>query len=284
MQPEISGRVVSINFKEGTNVKSGALLVKLFDGDLQAQLKKLAVQLTIAEATEKRQKELLDIKGTSQQDFDNASLSVNNIKADMELLKVRISQTEVRAPFSGRLGFRNISLGAYVNPSTIITNISQLDVIKVEFAIPEKYAPEMLPNKILTLHTADQTNVYYATVIASQNLISAETRNLSVKAIVKKPDASLTPGTFVEVNIGLGYNANAIMVPTEAVIPSTRTKRVIVMREGKAVFQDINTGYRDATRVEIIGSISPGDTIITSGLLSIKDGMPCKVKIVKKIN
>ena len=282
MQPEISGRVVSINFKEGTNVKAGALLVKLFDGDLQAQLKKLAVQLTIAEATEKRQKELLAINGTSQQDYDNASLNVNNIKADMDLLKVRIAQTEVRAPFNGKLGLRNISLGAYVNPSTIITNISQLNVIKVEFAVPEKYAHEMLPNKILTLHTADQDKVYYATVIASQNLISAETRNLLVKAIVKNPDQRITPGIFVEVSVGLGYNANAIMLPTQAIIPSTRTKRVIVLRDGKAVFQDVKTDFRDASRIEVTEGVNLGDTIITSGLLTIKEGMACKVTLEKK--
>ena len=282
MQPEISGRVVSINFKEGTNVKAGALLVKLFDGDLQAQLKKLAVQLTIAEATEKRQKELLAINGTSQQDYDNASLNVNNIKADMALLKVRITQTEVRAPFTGRLGLRNISLGAYINSSTIITNISQVNVIKVEFAVPEKYAHEMLPNKIATLHTADQAKVYYATVIASQNNISAETRNLLVRAVVKDPDNRITPGTFVEVSIGLGYNANAIMIPTQAIIPSTRTKKVIVLREGKAVFQDVKTDFRDASRIEVTEGIALGDTIITSGLLSIKEGMACKVILSKK--
>jgi membrane fusion protein, multidrug efflux system len=282
MQPEISGRVVSINFKEGTYVKAGTLLVKLFDGDLQAQLKKLAVQLTIAEATEKRQKELLAINGTSQQDFDNASLNVNNIKADMDLLKVRIAQTEVRAPFNGKLGLRNISLGAYVNPTTIITNISQMNVIKVEFSVPEKYAHEMLPNKVLTLRTANQDKDYYATVVASQNLISAETRNLLVKAIVKNPDQKITPGTFVQVSVGLGYNANAIMIPTQAVIPSTRTKKVIILREGKAAFQDVKTDFRDASRIEVTEGVILGDTIITSGLLSIKEGMACKVVLEKK--
>ncbi len=282
MQPEISGRVVSINFKEGTYVKAGALLVKLFDGDLQAQLKKLAVQLSIAEATEKRQKELLAINGTSQQDYDNAALNVSNIKADMELLKVRIAQTEVRAPFNGKLGLRNISLGAYVNPTTIITNISQMDVIKVEFAVPEKYAHEMLPNKVLTLRTADQTREYYATVIASQNNISTETRNLMVRAVVKDPDNRITPGTFVEVRVNLGYNANAIMVPTQAILPSTRTKKLIVLKGGKAVFKEVKTDFRDASRIEITEGISLGDTIITSGLLSIKEGMACKVNLTEK--
>ncbi len=281
MQPEISGRVVTINFKEGSFAKSGSLIVKLFDGDLQAQLKKLSVQLDIAEATEKRQKELLAINGTSQQDYDNAVLSVSNIKADMDLLKVRITQTEVRAPFDGRLGLRNISLGAYVTPSTIITNISQVNTIKVEFMVPEKYAYEMKTGKTVTLETAEKGRQYIAVVLASQNLISAETRNLLVKAVVKNPDNKLTPGSFVQVKVGVGINNMAIMVPTQAVIPSTRAKRLIVVREGKASFQEVATGFRDSAMVEVTGPIRPGDTIITSGLLSIKEGMPVQVKIAK---
>ncbi len=284
MQPEISGRVVSINFKEGSFVRKGTLLVKLFDGDLQAQLKKLAVQLELAQATERRQKELLAINGTSQQDYDNAILNVSNIKADMDLLKVRIVQTEIRAPFDGKLGLRNISLGAYVTPSTIITNIAQVNTLKVEFTVPEKYAHEMLPNKILTFHTSGDPKVYYATVTAAQNLISAETRNLLVRAIVKAPDSRISPGTFVEVSIGLGYNANAILVPTQAIIPSTRSKKVIILQEGKATFREVKTDFRDALRIEVTEGISLGDTIITSGLLTIKEGMPCKVVIDKKLN
>ncbi|MCU0389303.1 MAG: efflux RND transporter periplasmic adaptor subunit [Chitinophagaceae bacterium] len=279
MQPEISGRVVSINFKEGSFVKAGTLLVKLFDADLQAQLRKLDVQLDIAEATAKRQKELLAINGTSQQDYDNAVLNVSNIKADMDLLKVRIAQTEVRAPFDGKLGLRNISLGAYVTPATIITNISQLNTIKVEFTVPEKYAPEMIPGKTVTIATADRNKMYAATVIASQNLISTDTRNLLLRAVVKNPDTYLTPGVFVQVKIGVGQNESAIMIPTQAVIPSTRDKRIIVLRDGKAVFQTINTGFRDSAKVEISGGIRPGDTIVTTGLLSIKEGMPVIVKI-----
>lgn len=281
MQPEISGKVVSINFKEGSYVQAGTLLVKLFDGDLQAELKKLAVQLEVAEATAKRQKELLAINGTSQQDYDNAILNVSNIKADMDLLRVRIMQTEVRAPFNGKLGFRNISLGAYVTPATIITNIAQVNTVKVEFAVPEKYAQDMVSGKTVTLQTADKSKTYYANVLASQNLISSETRNLFVRAIVKNPDASITPGTFVQVSVAIGSKADAVMLPTEAVIPSTRTKKVIVMRDGKAIFQDINTGFRDSARVEIIGAINKGDTIVTSGLLSIKEGMAIGVKITK---
>jgi len=279
IQSEISGRVVSINFNEGATVHAGSLLVKLFDADLQAQLRKLQVQLTIAEATEKRQKELLAINGTSQQDVDNAVLNVSNIKADIELLKVQISRTEIKAPFAGRVGLRNISLGAYVTPANIITNIAQVNALKVEFAVPEKYASEMVPGKIVSLKLAAGGKAYPARVIASQNLINAETRNLMVKALVQNVDKQVSPGAFVQVSINVGSNAEGIMVPTESVIPTTRNKRIILVKGGMAVFQNVNTGYRDSARVEVYGGIVPGDTVIISGLLTIKEGMPVKVKI-----
>lgn len=279
IQPEISGRVTAINFKEGTNVGAGALLVKLFDADLQAQLKKLEVQLQIAEATEKRQKELLAINGTSQQDYDNASLNVSNIKADIELLKVQISRTEIRAPFAGKLGFRNISLGAYVTPATVFTNISQVNSLKAEFAVPEKYAAEMLPGKMVSLKLADGGKVYNATIIAAENVIAADTRNLMLRALINNPDRSLSPGAFVQVSVNTGGQGTTILVPSEAVIPSTRFKKLIVMREGKAIMQNVQTGYRDSARIEITTGIVPGDTVITTGLLTIKEGAPLQVQV-----
>lgn len=278
LQPEISGRVVAINFKEGSQVSKGTLLVKLFDGDLQAQLKKLEVQLRVAEATERRQKELLAINGTSQQDYDIATLNVSNIKADMELLRVNIAKTEIRAPFDGRLGLRNISLGAYITPSTIITNIAQVNTVKVEFAVPEQYAAEMRPGKPVLLSALSGNNHYRATIIAAQNSIAQETRNLMVRAVVNA-GPSLAPGSFVEVRIDVGNGQQALMLPSQCVIPGTRDKSVIVCENGKAVFKVVQTGYRDSARVEILSGISIGDTVITNGLLTIKPGMALTTRL-----
>jgi membrane fusion protein (multidrug efflux system) len=281
LRPEISGRVTAINFKEGSYVQQGAVLVELFDDDLQAQLKKLEVQLKIAEATEGRQKELLAINGTSQQDYDNTVLTTANIKADMELLRVNIGRTVIRAPFSGKLGLRNISLGAYITPQNVITNIAQVNVVKAEFTVPEKYASEMTVGRNVQMRADGIGKTYFANVIASQNTIASDTRNLTVRALVKNADGSLTPGAFVQVTAAIGENAPAIMIPTQAVIPTTRFKKVIVSREGKAVFQNVTTGFRDSSRVEILEGINLGDTVLTSGLLSIKEGQPVKLKMAQ---
>jgi membrane fusion protein (multidrug efflux system) len=279
LHPEVPGRVVAINFKEGTVVSKGALLVKLFDGDLQAQLKKLLVQLDISNATTKRQSELLAINGTSQQDYDNALLIGSNIKADIELLRVNIAKTEIRAPYTGRLGLRNISLGAYVTPLTVITSIADDRIMKAEFTVPERYASEMTAGRIIRLKIDGSTKEYPASIIASQNSVAQDTRSLTVRAVVQKPDVHLTPGAFVNVQVVIGDNAPAIMIPSQAVIPTTRYKQVIVSNFGKASFVTVSTGFRDSSRVEIIDGLKQGDTVITNGLLTIKEGMPVKVKV-----
>lgn len=279
IHPEISGRVTGISFKEGTVVSKGALLVKLFDEDLRAQLEKLKVQLKVAETTAKRQGELLAINGTSQQDFDNAVLNVSNLNADIELMRVAIGKTEIRAPFNGRIGLRNISLGAYITPTVTIANIAQVNVKKVEFNIPEKYAGEITPGKNVRLRPDASSKEYMARVMALENTIASDTRNLTVRALVQNPDAFLPSGAFVQVKVEMQKDQNALMIPTRAVIPSTRFKRVVVSREGKAVFQVINTGFRDSARVEVLSGLNPGDTIVTTGLLTIKEGMPLKLTV-----
>jgi len=139
IRPEISGRLISLKIVEGGSVQKGALLAKLFDEDLQAQLNKLKVQLEIAQKTLERQRELLKIQGISQQEVDLSELQANNIKADMELVRVNISKTEIRAPYSGLLGLRNVSLGAYVTPTTLLTTLRQVNQLKLDFMVPEKY-------------------------------------------------------------------------------------------------------------------------------------------------
>lgn len=282
LHPEISGRVIGLSFTEGSFVRKGALLVKLFDADLQAQLKKLAVQLKIAESAEKRQQELLAINGTSQQDYDNASLQVSNIKADMELLRVNISRTEIRAPFDGRIGLRQISPGAYITPSTIVTNIASVNQVKIQFPVAEQYVKDLPNGSTVSFTITGSDHKYFATVMATENGIATDTRNLMVKALVKNTDGLIKPGGYASVMINIGTNRPAMMVPTQSVMPQTRGKRVIVVRRGMAVFQNVETGYRDSASVEVLSGLVNGDTLLTSGLLVVKpDQKIMKVNIAK---
>lgn len=182
LQPEVSGRITGIYFKEGSIVHKGALLAKLYDEDLKAQRSKLEVQLKIAEASEKRQKELLAVNGTSQQEYDLATLQVSNIKADMELNAVNLSRTEIRAPYSGKIGLRNVSPGAYVTPQQIIASIAQINTLKIQFNVLEKYAGELKIGKLVNFKTESSDQMYQAKITAFENTLTEDTRQLRMRA------------------------------------------------------------------------------------------------------
>lgn len=270
IRPEISGRLVSINFKEGAFVKKGALLAKLFDEDLKAQLRKLEVQLEINQKTVERYSELLKIQGISQQDVDLSQLQVNNNKADIELIKVAITKTEIRAPFDGRIGLRNVSLGAYVSPVDIIATIRQVDQLKLEFTVPEKYSTVFKAGKKVSFDIDGASKEFSATVMATEYFIDANTRSLNVKGLVKSTDPALVPGAYAKVDLDLDRDNNAIIVPTQAIIPLSRGKQVILYRNGKPDFKEVTTGIRDSTYIQVVSGLSIGDTVLISGLMAVK--------------
>ena len=281
LHPEISGRVVGLNVAEGKSVTKGSLLVKLFDGDLQAQLKKLEVQLAIQKKTFERQSELLKISGISQQEVDLTGLQVSNINADIDIIKTSIAKTELRAPFNGRLGLKNISPGAYITPQTIVTTISEINQQKIEFSVPEKYSSQITNGKEVLFTIEGSSNKYHATVSATQSSVEENSRNLKVRAIVKNVDRYLIPGTFAKVEMILGKNNNAIMIPTDAVIPQARNKQVIVFKGGTALFNAITTGQRDSSNIQVVTGLNIGDTIITTGLLFLKPGAAVKLSKIQ---
>jgi membrane fusion protein (multidrug efflux system) len=281
IHPEISGRVVQLNVREGTFVSKGALLAKLYDGDLQAQLRKLDVQLKIAEQTEKRQAELIKIQGISQQEYDLSLLQVSNLKADIDIIREAVRKTEIRAPFSGKLGLRNISDGAYVTSATIVTTISQVSQLKIQFNVPEKYGSQLRTGQSINFTVDGSTKTYTANIIAAEVKMDENTRSLAIRGIVKNSDASLIPGVFAKVRIVLGQNENAILIPTIVVQPLGRKKLVYLYKGGKSIPVDITTGIRDSSSVQVLTGLSVGDTVITTGLLFLRPGADVKLKKVQ---
>lgn len=278
IRAEVTGRVVMLNVQEGKLVQKGALLVKLFDEDLQAQLRKLEVQLQIAAKTEERQRELLEISGISQQDYDLSILQVENLKADIQSVKISISKTEIRAPYSGRMGLRNISLGAYLSPTDLITTLRQTETLKLEFSVPEKYAVEVKTGSVVTFRVDGGKTHHKGTVIATESGVDQETRTLRVRALVNEKHLELVPGIFARVNLQLGKDSSALMVPTQAVIPQARKKQIILYKRDSARFVDVETGLRDSAFVQVLTGIKQGDTVVTTGLMAIRPNS--KIKLV----
>lgn len=282
LHPEVSGRVTGIYFSEGSSVGQGAMLVKLYDGDLQAQLSKLKVQLKVAQETLARYEALLKMQGVSQQEYELYKLSVNNIQADISIVQTSISRTSLRAPFSGKLGLRNISIGAYITPATTISTLRKVSQLKLEFTVPEKYGTGMKPGGQVQFNIDNSEKMFSARIIATENNIAEETRSLRVRAMVDKPDAQLLAGSFVKVKIDLGKNDAALMIPSQAVIPKARNKQVIVYRNGMANMENVTTGTRDSSMVEITSGLKAGDTVLITGLLTTKQGAKVKLNKVSK--
>lgn len=285
IHPEVSGRVVSININEGRNVSAGTVLAKLYDGDLQAQLRKLEVQLSIAQKTEERQAQLLKIQGISQQDYDLSLLNVNNIKADIEIIRTSIAKTTIHAPYGGKLGLKNISPGAYITPTTLLTTITQLDPLRLDFSVPEKYTDRMKAGQTVSFTVQGKSKEYKAIVLATEVSVTETTRSLLIRSIVQNKNAELLPGTFASVQLKFDPNPNALMVPSEAIIPQARGKKIVSFNGGNAKFIDVTTGVRDSAFVQITEGINAGDTVVITGLLSIRPGGKIQLgKIANKEN
>ncbi len=280
--PEVAGKVTYLEIKEGAFVKKGTLLAKLFNGDLQAQLQKLRVQSQIAEKTQQRQDQLLKIGGISQQDYDLSLLNVSSIKADIQVLEATINKTIIRAPFDGKIGFKNISIGAYVTPQTPITTIRQVNRLKLEFSVPEKYSPKVIVGNYINFTTETSSGKHAAKIIATESGITEDNRSLKVHAIVENVTKDIFSGGFASVNFDMGDNNQALMVPSQAIIPRSRDKQIIIYRGGRPDFTIVTTGVRDSANVEIIKGVAAGDTVVTTGLLSIKPESKLIISSIKK--
>lgn len=281
LKNEVSGRVVSLNLPEGSFVKKGTLLVKIFDGDLQAQLHKLQSQLAVQEQIYKRQSELVKIDGITKNDYEQSGLQLNSLRADIEVTKAQIRKTEVLAPFDGVIGLKNISTGAVVTPSTLLATIRSSNRLKLDFFVPEKYSPMIKNGMKVDFTMSNNKTTHNATVMATERGIDNETRNLKVRAVVNSSSPELIAGAYANVYLRLGENTSALMIPTQSIIPQDEKKIVIVAYGGKAKFVEIKTGIRKQSTIEVTEGLQKGDTIVTSGLLFVKEGAKLSYSSIK---
>ena len=269
---EVSGKVIGIYFEEGTRIAKGKLLVKIDDSELKASLKKVKYQIELAGQQENRKKKLLEIGGISQEDYDQSLTNYNTLESEQQLIEVQIRKTEIRAPFSGTIGIRELSLGSYVNPGTSIANMVKTHPVKIEFSIPEKYSSRIPVNANISYTLEGIKGAFSGKVYAKNTSIDMETRTLLLKARSPNPKGIIIPGAFANVDIFLKEYENALMVPTEAVIPEQGGQKVFLAKGGKAQAQPISVGIRQADQIQILEGVSSGDTVILTGQLQLQPG------------
>jgi len=277
VHPEVGGRLTYLNIPDGAMVKAGTILARINDADLQAQLQQQKVQLELAEKTEQRLNKLLSVNGVDQASYDAALSQVNLYNANINVLRAQIDKTVIKAPFTGRLGLRLVSEGAYVSTATAIGTLQQTDKIKIDFSVPESYQNLVKIGKTVSIRTNSSTEEIKATISAIEPQINTATRNIKVRARLSK--GNISPGAFVKVL--LNEKLEGIVVPTNAIIPDAISSQVLLVKSGKAVIQNVETGIRNSDVVEITDGLKTGDTIIVSGVLSVRPNGAVKINKVK---
>lgn len=277
LRPEISGRLTYLNIPDGAAVSKGTILARVNDADLQAQLEQQKTQLELATKTESRLANLLKINGVNQADYDAALSQLHSIQANIKVLNAQIDKTVIRAPFSGELGLREVSPGAYVTPQTLIGTLQQTDKVKIDFTVPETYASIVKKGNLVLVQNSASEDTLQATISAIEPQINSVTRNIKVRAFLNK--GVLSPGAFVKVM--LNQSRHGIMVPSNAIIPDALSSQLVLAKNNKAVFTRVETGMRNESLVEITRGINPGDSIIVSGMLFVRPMAPIQIRKVR---
>ncbi|MCX7797636.1 MAG: efflux RND transporter periplasmic adaptor subunit [Melioribacter sp.] len=280
LRTEISGKITQILFEEGKHVKKGELLVKINDAELQATLKKNKSRETLARDKEYRYRQLLEKNLTSQQEYDVALEELNSVLADIEYTQAQIQKTEVRAPFDGIVGLRSVSVGSYVSPQTKIATLQNINPIKVDFSVPQKYFGLIKPGRTIYVKISSTGKIYTGKVYAVEPKIDQNTRSVQARALIPNEKGELTPGAYAEVEIVLEEFKNAILVPSEAIIPDVEGEKVFLYRRGRVIPQLVTTGIRTEKEVQILKGVSFGDTLITSGIIQLRPNIPVRLEQV----
>ena len=282
IRTEVSRKVRGIYFKEGSYVGKGTTLVKLDDADLQSKLKRSSIDEELAQLNVERTKTLLDKGLASQAQYDIDLNTLAKVQADMEGIRIDISKTVIRAPFSGFTGLRNISVGTYLTSSTVVTTMQDISKIKVDFSIPEKYLGAFKKGDVIT-YTIDGTNEeFHGEFYAFEPKVENNTRSLILRAISTNNGKKLLPGTFTSVTLKLSNLPGALMIPSQSLIPDITGQSVLVMRNGIAKLVPVDIGIRTEDKVQIMGQVTAGDTIVATNILKIKPDSKVKITNVMK--
>ena len=270
---EASGKIVDINFTEGTFVKKGQLLAKVNDSQLQAQLKRLEAQMPLAEDRVFRQNALLQRDAVSKEAYEQVQTDLATLQAEIDIVKANIALTELKAPFDGIIGLRQVSEGAYATPSTPIATLTKISPLKIEFSIPEKYAG-LIKNGTSFEFTVDGfMQPFKARVYASDSRLDSETHTFTMRATYPNSNGLLYPGRFVHIKLKTQEIKQAIAIPSDAIVPEMGIDKVFLYKSGKAQPVEIEKGLRTEAKVQVLRGLNIGDTIITSGTLQLRTGL-----------
>ncbi len=277
LRAEAAGRVTAIYFREGGRVQKGDLLVKLNDADLQAQLSKALSRKTLAESNESRQRALLEKQLLSQEVYDAALNELKSVDADIQLLKAQIAKTEIRAPFDGVIGLKYVSEGSYISSTTRVGTLQNLSKVKIDFSIPEKYLGQVETGADVVFTVSGTARQSKGRIYAIEPKIDLATRTIQLRALCENPGEAILPGAFASIEVVLKRIDRTLLIPSEALIPELKRTKVFLYKSGRAVSQQVEPGLRTETSIQILNGLSENDTLLTTGILQLRDGAPVTI-------
>jgi membrane fusion protein (multidrug efflux system) len=275
---EIAGKVSGIHFREGSRVRAGQLLLEIDDTQLRAERDRAAYRLSLAERSETRQRRLLDEGLTSQEEYDFALSELNVLKAELELAEARLVKTSIHAPFEGVIGLRDVSVGSYLTPQTRIATLQDVDPVKIDFSIPEKYVGDLSAGATIEFRTKASERVHTGTILAVEPRVDLDTRSLTLRATSPNPDGALVPGAFADVEIVVRRIEGALAVPSRAIIPELGGKKVFIVEGGEAQPRSVETGLRTADLVEVTRGLEPNDRVVVTAIQRMRTGLPVEIE------
>lgn len=278
LRPEISGRITGVYFDEGRRISKGELMLKINDRELLAQHKRKELEETQAADQERRNRQLFDISVISQEEYDKFLNALKVIQAEKEVIESQLAKTEIRAPFDGVVGLRYVSEGGYVSPNMLAATMQDLDPMKVEFSVPEKYSKQIKNGTEIMVRVGESEEISKGIVYAVEAKVDPGTRTIKARATIPNPTETLMPGSFAKVEITLHEIGDAIVIPTSAVVPEIDGEKVFVCENGKARSIPVKTGIRTEKSIQITNGLSASDTLIVTGLLQLADGKGVKIQ------
>jgi len=274
----VSGTILAIYIEEGQVVKKGQPIIRIDDRSWKAEIKGLKAQLLSAKADLERKQQLLSVEGSSQQDIDEATAKVDELEAQIDQRQVNIDLANVVAPFDGKVGMRNFSLGTYLAQGQVIIELAQSWKLKVDFDLPVQYRDELTNGKIV--HVLYDNDTIDSPIYAVNPVANSSSRTINVRSLIEKNSLNFVPGDFAEVIVPLKINNNSLLVPTDCIVPELNNQTVFLFKNGIAKRREVKLGSRTESHVEILEGIMAGDTILLTGLLQVKDNSPVRIRKV----
>lgn len=279
LRSEISGKIEKIYFQEGQRVKKNELLLSINDDEIVAQVERLKFTQKLNEDMEYRQRQLLEKEAISREEYEIALTTLNTTKSDIKEREARLAKHKIYAPFDGIIGLREVSEGSYITPSDLVANLYNINPIKIEFSIPGKYSPMVNKGDKINFTIEASENEFVGTIYAVEPRIDPRTRTLQIRALCRNDEEALIPGQFANINYILDILPDALMVPSESIIPEMNSHKVFMFKGGTVREERVNIGLRTENEVQVTRGIEPGDTVITTGILQIRDGMPVSISM-----